>query len=90
MVLRQRYDGRLSQAVLEGPAAEGRALAGTEVRVGLDMRDRFGNVSASRSEQHVSVEATGACTVPFEEFTTDRFRCASRISLKIRMSQSPW
>ncbi len=51
-------------------------MAGTEVRVALDMRDRFGNVSASRSEQHVAVEATGACTAPFEEFTTDSFRCA--------------
>ena len=61
--------------MLEGVAAEGRAVAGTEVRVALDMRDRFGNVSASRSEQHVAVEATGACTAPFEEFPTDSFRC---------------
>ena len=60
---------------MEGAAAEGRAIAGTEVRVALDLRDRFGNVSASRSEQHVAVEATGACTAPFEEFTTDSFRC---------------
>jgi len=51
-------------------------VAGTEVRVALDMRDRFGNVSAARSDQHVAVEATGACTAPFEESTTDSFRCA--------------
>ena len=70
---------RRLQAVLEGPAAEGRAVAGTEVRVALDMRDRFGNISASRSEQHVAVEATGACTAPFEEFTTDSFRCERMI-----------
>ncbi len=79
MVLGPENDHLLPQALLEGPAAEGRALAGTEVRVALDMRDRFGNVSASRSEQHVSVEATGACTVPFEEYTTDSFRCGSRL-----------
>ena len=82
------------QAVLEGAAAEGRAVAGTEVRVALDLRDRFGNVSASRSEQHVAVEATGACTAPFEEFTTDSFRCVvagpPRDALPLALQAAIW
>ena len=63
--------------MVEGPAAEGKAVAGTVVWVTLSLRDRFGNVTShsASSEHAVVVSATGAQNVTFEELGGDAFQC---------------
>ena len=56
-------------------------MAGTMVRVALDLRDRFGNVTASRDDAALAVEAAGTRAVAFEEREGNTFQCVlSRVA----------
>ena len=62
---------------MEGPASEGRAVAGTAVWVSVSLRDRFGNETVSSSSDYtVAVMATGVKTITFEELEGDAFQYA--------------
>lgn len=64
------------QAVVEGPAAEGKADAGTVVWVAVNLFDRFGNETEPSSDHTVAVTAIGPKTVVFEELEGDAFQYA--------------
>ena len=63
------------QATLEGAGADGTVVAGTELQVGVQLRDRFGNDTSTGSEG-VAVVAVGPSLLPFKEEGASHFRCA--------------